>query len=159
MIGVTNDGATVVVAAGQGRSGGEGTGTVAYSAKSGARRWAVDSIDTASRVYTLLGFEPALAMGRGRVYVSSNRGQHAHMSYVTEAHDTRNGDLVWSARFSGGTSYASGIAVDPKDERVFVTGMMRTVNGDFVDPGIESYDILTIAYRARGSAAEGGKPL
>ena len=92
-------------------------------------------------------------MGRGRVYVSNSRGQHAGMSYVTEAYDTRDGNILWSARYSGGISYANGIAVDPRDERVFVTGTTRTASGDVVDPGDDSYDILTIGYSAGGSAS------
>ena len=155
-MGVTGDGATVVVTGPQGRLGGEGTGTVAFAATTGARRWAFDSIDTASRLFTVPAFEPALAMSGDRAYVSSSRGQHQGMSYVTEAYDARNGELVWSARYSGGISYANGIAVNPRGDRLFVTGVTRFLTGDVIDPGVESYDILTIAYDAHPPANDGG---
>ncbi|HEX9824690.1 MAG TPA: hypothetical protein VGB51_09920, partial [Actinomycetota bacterium] len=150
LLAVSPDGETVVATGGL---GGEGTGTVAYAAASGTRRWGVESKDTSYRFSSIIGFYPTLAMSPDgdRVFVTNPRGMgFSTTSYVTMAYDLASGVADWTARFTTNVSYAAGIAASVDGERVFVTGITKTLD-TFVGTSAytrDSFDIQTLAYAA-----------
>ena len=124
-LGVSPDGAKVFVS---GYSLGPATfndyATIAYSARSGTRRWVAryNGTGNVDDVATALGVSPD---GR-RVFVTGySLGSSTSLDYATVAYDPATGRRRWVARYNGtgnGDDSAYAIAVSPHGASVFVTG-------------------------------------
>jgi hypothetical protein len=124
--------------------GGPDYSTAAYSAATGARRWAArydgpaNGVDSAGSV--------AVSPGGGRVYVTgSSLGTTTSWDYATVAYSAATGARLWVARYdTGGADGARAVAVSPDSSTVYVTG--TSVTGDAGPCSGYAYD--TVAYNA-----------
>ncbi|MBX7140565.1 MAG: SBBP repeat-containing protein [Chitinophagales bacterium] len=85
----------------------------------------------------------------GNIYVAGNSiGNGTSDDYVTLKFDS-SGNLLWTARydFTGEADVATGIAVNPSNGLVFVTGY----SDQNVSSKITNYDIATVKYSSTGS--------
>lgn len=118
--------------------------TVSYDAKTGTEFW------TARHHGPAGGSDQAadlvVAPDGATVFVTGrSHGAATNADYGTIAYDALTGMELWEARYAGiadGFSTAEAITIDPKGQKLFVTGF--SVNDDGV------FDYATVAYDARG---------
>lgn len=107
--------------------------TAAFDARSGQRLWSVLYDGGFSDIAT------ALAVDRGRVFVTGWSHVPTLGAYGTVAYDADSGVQQWAAKYdgvgTGGADWPRDIAVSPDGSRVFVTGVNSA--GDY---GTLAYD-------------------
>ena len=138
-LGVSPDGAEVF-ATGEVFVGFNDYGTVAYDARTGAKRWAVlYGGDGGYSVATALAVNPE---GRAVYITGSSTDRTTGTGYATVAYSTGTGRQLWARRYSGPDSQeddAYAIATTPDGDVVFVTGRSY---------GPTDADFATVAYKA-----------
>jgi hypothetical protein len=136
-------GGTTVYVTGSSFSGsGWAYATVAYSAATGAQRWAVresgNGDDNAHAV--------AVSPDGGTVLVTGSSYTGTATDYFTIAYRAATGAQRWTARYSGpvGDSIPGSMTVSPSGKTVFVTGDSRGATS--------GHDYATVAYRTATGA-------
>jgi hypothetical protein len=150
MMGLSPDGRTAVVTAAINSH--NGTGTVAYDVATGTPKWGVESQDAlhAYVAVNYLGYYPAVIVGNDRAYVSNRRGFGvSQYRTVTMGYSLGTGVLGWTGRLGTNRTLFGGNAIAADGQRVFVTTADQLYStGLGPDPGLDSTDILTVAYDA-----------
>ncbi|HEV8361066.1 MAG TPA: PQQ-binding-like beta-propeller repeat protein [Candidatus Thermoplasmatota archaeon] len=122
--------------------------TLAYDARDGGLAW-VQRYDGPAHLEDG-GYAAAVHPSAGLVYVtgwSASEDADADFDYATVAYDTATGNRVWEARYGPSSALddlALAVGVDPRGERVFVTGWSQGQDG--------SDRYATVAYDARTGA-------
>ena len=139
-------GRVFVTGSSKGKTSGPDYATVAYSARSGARKWVSrynGPGNGADRAVSI-----AVSPSGGRVFVTgASKGKTSRPDYATIAYSARSGARKWVSRYNGpgnGTDRAASIAVSPSGGRVFVTGTSTGAK--------TGADYATVAYSARTGA-------
>ncbi len=129
---------------------GDGWTVAAYDAATGTEAWALEAFDPGPRLVSYLGFYPAIAATPtgDRVFVTGPRGQHHVAAATTVAYSGETGAQMWSARWSGGSSYPSTLTTSRDGRRVFVTGTTNDVEAYPLSVDGHTPDLMTIAYQS-----------
>jgi DNA-binding beta-propeller fold protein YncE len=138
-------GTAYITGASIGSAGAWDYATIAYSAATGATRWARRY---SSSYGTSQGHALAVSPGGGAVYVTGHSaGATSGDDYATVAYNAITGARLWARRYTGpgsGTDEASSVAVSPGGTTVYVTGHSAgATSGD---------DYATVAYNAATGA-------
>lgn len=151
MMDTSPDGRTAVITAAINSN--SATATVAYDTATGTQRWGVESSD-AMHAYSFtnyIGFYPSVVVNDTRAFVSNRRGfGYSQVWTVTTAYGLSGGSLDWTARLGRNRTLFGGNAIAADGKRLFVAAADQLVNAGFPapDPGMDSLDIITVAYDA-----------
>jgi hypothetical protein len=148
MMDLSPDGRTVVVTAAINSR--DSTGTVAYDVLTGSQRWGVESVERGYVFTNYVGYYPSVQVSGDRAYVSNRRGIGvSQYATVTTAYGLQNGALAWTARLGLNRTLFGGNALSPDGTRLFVSASDELEPDSLTpDPGVDTRDILTVAYDA-----------
>ena len=116
--------------------------TIAYNARTGARRWLSRYNGPANQGDTAHGL--AVAPGGREVFVTGpSHGRRSGVDYATVAYNAATGAQLWARRYNGSgnsTDEPESVAVSPGGRQVYVTGHSQGARS--------RQDYATVAYRA-----------
>ena len=138
-LGVSTDSSTVFVTGTSRGSDGSACATVAYDAKTRAKRWVAryDGAGGGAGCGAL-----AVAPGGAAVFVAGASGGPNGSDYATLAYDESTGAQLWVRRYDGpkhSDDFAEALGIAPDGSTLFVTGGSQGRNDD---------DYATVAYQA-----------
>jgi PQQ-like domain len=119
-------------------------GTVAYDTATGAQIWASQYGPDNGSIAAQVAVSPD---GKEVFVTGKSMGQGSNYDYATVAYDAASGTQLWSGRYNGPASNvdaATGLAVSPDGQTVFVTGTSWSATS--------GEDYVTIAYDAATGA-------
>ena len=146
-VAVSPDGSTVYVAGTahvhQGQANPQDMAAVAYTAATGAKRWAALYPGTANpQVFGISTQAMALSPDGSGVFVTSQGNAHGTTNFTTVAFEAASGARRWARQASlNGFGLPKGIAVGPGGTEVFVTG---STTAGLASSGATAY--ATVAY-------------
>jgi DNA-binding beta-propeller fold protein YncE len=143
---VSQDGKTVFVSGATTTTSPGGNSTVAYNATTGAARWSKHTGALGDLAGTYMAVSPT---GKTIFVTGTSADSKSNLGFATVAYNAVTGAQLWVKHFSGparpSNDSATGIAVSPSGNTVFVTG-------DSNGKGTSGLDYATVAYNAKSGA-------